>query len=221
MLDSIFINGIDVSNALLGVGCAIVYGFLIAIFHKSTSKYNKNFLITLSCLPLIIMSIILLVNGNLGMGVAVAGTFSLIRFRSLPGTSREMLSIFLAMAVGLAVGSGYVAFAGILTLTACVLMKFFSTINVFESKKYERLLKVQMPEDLDYSNVFDEVLKKYTLKYELESVKTVNLGSMFELKYRVVIDKNVNEKEFIDDLRIRNGNLKIVLSSELGNDSEL
>lgn len=217
MLNSILVNtstSIDIVGVTLCALCALIYGFIIALVHKKTSKYNKNFLITITMLPIIVMSVIMLVSGNLGMGVAVAGTFSLVRFRSIPGTSKEILSVFFAMAIGLACGVGYVVFAGIITLLVSIIILILNRVKIFEKNSSEKYLRITIPEDLDYSGVFDEVLKKYTEYYHLEQVKTTNLGSMFELKYNVILNGKTNEKKFIDDLRIRNGNLKIVLSDD-------
>jgi len=191
---------------------SIILGFIIAITHKWTSRYNKNFLITLTMLPLFVASVILLVNGNLGMSVAIAGTFGLVRFRSIPGTSKEIVTVFFAMAVGLAIGMGYIAFAGLLTILGSLVLLLFNNLTVFDRNKNEKYLKITIPEDLDYTEVFDETLKKYTTKYNLDSVKTTNLGSMFELKYSVTMKDKVSEKIFLDDLRVKNGNLKIALT---------
>ena len=216
MLTSI-LSETSVMGVLIASGVSIILGLLIALTHKATSKYNKNFLTTLAVLPLLVTSVIMIVNGNLGMSVAVAGTFGLVRFRSVPGTSKEILSVFFAMAVGLSCGAGLVYLAGILTIIGCLILIIFNNIGIFDKNKNEKILKIAMPENLDYTEVFNNVLNKYTSKYELEQVKTTNLGSMFELKYNVILNKNINEKEFIDELRVRNGNLKISLSQDISN----
>ena len=216
MLTSI-LSETSVMGVLIASGVSIILGLLIALTHKATSKYNKNFLTTLAVLPLLVTSVIMIVNGNLGMSVAVAGTFGLVRFRSVPGTSKEILSVFFAMAVGLSCGAGLVYLAGILTIIGCLILIIFNNIGIFDKNKNEKILKIAMPENLDYTEVFNDVLNKYTSKYELEQVKTTNLGSMFELKYNVILNKNINEKEFIDELRVRNGNLKISLSQDISN----
>ena len=216
MLTSI-LSETSVMGVLIASGVSIILGLLIALTHKATSKYNKNFLTTLAVLPLLVTSVIMIVNGNLGMSVAVAGTFGLVRFRSVPGTSKEILSVFFAMAVGLSCGAGLVYLAGVLTIIGCLILIIFNNIGIFDKNKNEKILKIAMPENLDYTEVFNDVLNKYTSKYELEQVKTTNLGSMFELKYNVILNKNINEKEFIDELRVRNGNLKISLSQDISN----
>ena len=216
MLTSI-LSEVNIGSILICGGVSIGLGFLIAITHKVTSKYNKNFLTTLTVLPLLVMSVIMVVNGNLGMSVAVAGTFGLVRFRSVPGTSKEILSVFFAMAVGLACGAGYVFLALALTILGCIILLGLNKLSIFDKNKTEKILKITIPEDLDYTEVFNDILDKYTNKAILEQVKTTNLGSMFELKYNVILNKDINEKEFIDELRIRNGNLKISLSQDISN----
>ena len=209
------LENINIYTILISIGVAIVLGLMIALTHKVTSKYNKNFLTTITLLPLLVTSIILVVNGNLGMSVAVAGTFGLIRFRSIAGTSKEILSVFFAMAIGLMIGAGYVILAGIITIIGCLMILMLDKSTIFDKNKNEKYLKITIPENLDYTEVFTDILNKYTFKYSLEQVKTTNLGSMFELKYSVILNNNINEKEFIDELRVKNGNLKISLSESI------
>ena len=197
---------------LLSMGVALMLGLVIAMIHKATSKYSKNFLVTITILPLLVATVILVVNGNLGMGVAVAGAFGLVRFRSIAGTSKEILSIFFAMAIGLAIGAGYSILAIIVTLLGGFGIIVFSKTGIFEQNNNEKYLKITIPENIDYTEVFNDILDKYTYKYTLEQVKTTNLGSMFELKYLIMLGNSINEKDFIDELRVRNGNLKISLS---------
>lgn len=218
MLNSIITNNeslLDIKTLLICFICAIVYGLIIAFTHKITSKYSKNFLITLTILPFLVGTIIVMVSGNLGTSVAIVGAFSLVRFRSLPGTSKEIASVFFAMTVGLATGVGYVIFAGIITLVGCAIILILSKTNIFNRNQYEKILKITIPENLDYTSVFDDVFKDFTKSYTLEQVKTTNMGSLFELNYRINLDKKRNEKEFIDALRIKNGNLKVMLSHNL------
>ena len=215
MLHSIFTgigSSIELTSLLICIGCSIFLGVIIAFTYRSTGKYSKNFLITLSMLPLLVEAVIVMVNGNLGTSVAILGAFSLVKFRSLPGTSKEILCVFFAMTVGLACGMGHIFYATIITFIGCVLILLFSKVNIFEMNGVVRELRILMPENLDYTDVFDDIFKKYTSKVELEKVKTTNMGSLFELKYRVTMKSKANEKKFIDELRVRNGNLKIVLS---------
>lgn len=218
MLSSIITNNeslLDIKTLLICFICAIVYGLIIAFTHKVTSKYSKNFLITLTILPFLVGTIIVMVSGNLGTSVAIVGAFSIVRFRSLPGTSKEIASVFFAMTVGLATGVGYVIFASIITLVGCAIILILSKTNIFNHNQYEKILKITIPENLDYTSVFDDVFKEFTKSYTLEQVKTTNMGSLFELNYRINLDKKRNEKEFIDTLRIKNGNLKVMLSHNL------
>lgn len=215
MLHSIFTgigSSIELTSLLVCIGCSIFLGVIIAFTYRSTGKYSKNFLITLSMLPLLVEAVIVMVNGNLGTSVAILGAFSLVKFRSLPGTSKEILCVFFAMTVGLACGMGHIFYATIITFVGCVLILLFSKVNIFEMTGVVRELRILMPENLDYTDVFDDIFKKYTSKVELEKVKTTNMGSLFDLRYRVTMKSKANEKKFIDELRVRNGNLKIVLS---------
>ena len=214
MLTNILENT-NIYTILLSVGVALILGLIIALTHKVTSKFNKNFLTTITLLPLLVTSVILVVNGNLGMGVAVAGTFSLVRFRSIAGTSKEILSVFFAMAIGLMVGAGYAILASVITVLGSLVIVILDKSSIFDKNQNEKYLKITIPESIDYTEVFTEILNKYTSKYVLEQVKTTNLGSMFELKYVVTLNNNINEKEFIDELRVKNGNLKISLTEPI------
>lgn len=212
---------LTITSALICMTASIILGLIIACVHMFTTKYSKNFVITLSVLPVIVQVIIMMVNGNLGTSVAVLGAFSLIRFRSMPGNSREIVSIFFAMGIGLAVGMGHIAFATVITVLVSLLLVVLSKTKFGERNSHEKKLKIVIPEDLDYSNVFDDLFEKYTKTNELEKVKTTNMGSLFELTYRIVTRENINEKEFLDDLRCRNGNLNITLARETTGENEL
>lgn len=220
MFSSIIGTTITLSSFLICLGVSLVLGFVVAYMHKKTTKSNKNFVTTLFVLPALVTTVILLVNGNLGTSVAVLGAFSLIRFRSIPGNSKEILSVFFAMAIGLACGVGYIGFAAIFTIVISLVIVLLSILNFGSDTKYTKMLKVLIPEDLDYTEVFNDIFNDYVVDSEMVSAKTVNMGSIFELTYRVNLKKNINEKEFIDKLRVRNGNLKIVLSHPL-TDQEL
>ena len=214
MLDSIFNNGtnvIDLVSVLICSLASIVLGFVIAIIYKHTERGSKHFLVSLSVLPIIVQAIIMLVNGNLGMSIAIGGAFSLIRFRSIAGTSKEIVAVFLAMVIGVANGMGYVGFASIITILVLFVWFVLVKSRIFDTDD-EKILKVTIPENLDYTNVFDDIFKKYTNKVTLEQVKTTNMGSLFDLSYRVIIKKDIQEKEFIDEIRVKNANLKVLLS---------
>ena len=214
MLKSIINGSLTLDKLLILIIFGIILGFIVAIVHKITGKYNKNYLITVSILPVIIEAIMLMVNGSLGTGIAVAGAFSLVRFRSMPGTSKEMLTIFLSMTIGLILGMGYVFYASILTLISSIFIILFANIKIFDNNK-DKILKITIPENLDYTDVFNNEFNKYLNKFEIIQVKTTNMGSLFEITYLVNVKSDINEKEFLDDLRIKNGNLKIILSKPL------
>lgn len=223
MINSIFtdtVSSIEITKVLYYSICSIILGIIIALTYRFTSKYNKNFLITIATLPLLVATVIIMVNGNLGTSVAILGAFSLVRFRSIPGTSKEILIVFFSMTIGLAIGMGHLVFASIITLIGCLILLILNVIPIFEKNKQEKILKITIPENLDYTTIFDKTFKKYTNKVELETVKTTNMGSLFELSYRIILNKNISEKKFIDELRIKNGNLKIILSKPIG-DSDL
>lgn len=180
-----------------------------------TGKYSKNFVVTLTILPSLVQVVMMMVNGNLGTSVAVLGAFSLIRFRSLPGNSREIASIFLSMAIGLSIGMGQILFAILITVIICLVIIILMYTKFGETKDTVKILKITIPEDLDYTGVFDDIFKQFTKDINLEQVKTTNIGSMFELKYSVKLLKNINEKEFIDTIRCRNRNLNISLTNSV------
>lgn len=211
MLKSIINDNLTITSFLICMLVAIILGIVSAITHMITTRSNKNFVTTLAIVPILVSLVILLVNGNLGTSVAVLGAFSLIRFRSIPGNSREIISIFFSMAIGLAVGTGYIAFAAIFTVIVSLFTIILNKFNFGESEN-EMMLTILIPEDLDYTNVFDDIFKKYLKSYELVKTKTTNMGSLFTLTYKVEVKKDINEKEFIDKLRVKNGNLKIVIS---------
>ena len=218
MLNSLFsstTSQVELTQVLLCSLCSVILGIIIALTHKYTSKYNKNFLTTISVLPLLVQTVIIMVNGNLGTSVAILGAFSLVRFRSLPGTSKEILSVFFSMTIGLATGMGHLVFATVITVIGCIILALLNKITLFDKNKYEKILKITIPENLDYTTVFDDIFNEYVKKVDLEQVKTTNMGSMFDLSYRVVLNKDINEKQFIDDLRVKNGNLKIILTHPL------
>lgn len=218
MLNSLFSNtasSVELSSILICTLVSLILGGVIAYTHKLTSTHSKNFLITLAVLPVLVQSIIIMVNGNLGTSVAIVGAFSLVRFRSIPGTSKEILSVIFAMAVGLATGMGHIFFAGIITVVSSAAILLFSKIKIFEPNPKEKLLKITVPESLDYTNMFNDIFTKYAQDAKIQQVKTTNMGSLFDLTYRITLKPKINEKEFIDEIRIRNGNLKVMLSHPL------
>lgn len=190
------------ASLVCGIGTALCYMF--------RSSYTKSFVCSLVLLPAIVSIIILMVNGNLGTSVAILGAFGLIRFRSVPGSAKDICAVFLAMALGLACGTGYIAFAFLFLLLiggASVLLNLFS---FGEKSRSEKQLKITIPENLEYSGLFDDLFARYTLSHALIRAKTTNMGSLYELTYRVVIKIPTEEKAFLDNIRCRNGNLPVV-----------
>ena len=190
---------------------ALILGIGISLCHSFRNRTSRNFLLTLAILPLIVEAVIMVVNGNLGAGVAVAGAFSLIRFRSVPGNSREIAAVFLAMAVGLACGMGYLTMAVLVTVTAEIVMMMVLFLSAGSRGSGERVLKVTIPENLDYCGIFDDIFARYTVSGAfLSKVKTVNMGSLYELDYHLTLKDQEKEKSMLDEIRTRNGNLTIV-----------
>ncbi len=214
-------TNLTIQEALICMGTSILLGLIIAVVHMKTTKYSKNFLVTLSVLPVMVQVIIMMVNGNLGTSVAIVGAFSLVRFRSIAGNSREIASVFFAMGIGLAVGMGQILFAIVITIIVSILLIILSKTNFGEQKETKKKLKITIPEDLEYENVFDEIFKEYTTEVNLEKVKTTNMGSLFELTYDVALNNKKSQKEFLDELRCRNGNLSISLYKEATIENEL
>lgn len=211
-------DSLTVVQGLITAGTALVLGIITALIYMYKSYCSKNFALTLALLPAIVTMLIIMVNGNLGTGIAVVGVFSLVRFRSQPGNSREILAIMLAMAIGLACGTGYVTFAvfGAALISLIWFVLFISPFGNTTKKE----LRIEIPENLDYDGLFDDIFSEYTTKNEIITVKTVQMGSVYELRYQINLKKNRSEKEFIDALRARNGNLP-VSCGRLKNDAEL
>ncbi len=224
MLDTIFrgifdtdmTTVISVSDFLLCLGCALVIGLVLAGAYTCGTKYTRSFVATLALLPAVVCVVIMMVNGNVGTGVAVAGAFSLVRFRSVPGSAKEIGAIFLAMCSGLVAGMGYLAYALLSTLILGGVMLAYNRIGFGTRKNAARYktLHITIPEDLDYSGVFDKILREYTSEYEVVQVKTTNMGSLFKLTYNLTLKELEKEKELIDALRCRNGNLEITISRQ-------
>ncbi len=212
---------LSIQTALICMVVSILLGLVMAFAYMIQGKYTKQFVITLVILPVLVQTVIMLVNGNLGTSVAVMGAFSLVRFRSLPGSARDISAIFFAMVVGLAAGMGFVSYAVIITVLVCIIMVVLSKSKLGETKEEEKDLRITIPENLDYSEIFDDLFEKYAKIHSLNRVKTTNMGSMYELSYGVVIKADSSEKEFIDELRCRNGNLPIVCSRPVVGREEL
>lgn len=201
---------LTVKNAVICTVASVILGVIIAFCYYKTGKSTKNFLVSLVVMPALIQTIVMLVNGNLGTSVAIVGAFSLIRFRSIPGSSREICTIFFAMVIGVATGTGNVGYASFITLFVCAVILLAYVLPICNRPNNQKLLKVTIYEDLDYNTIFDDIFEKYLNKYELVNVKTTNMGSMYQLNYTIELKEIGQEKEFIDELRCRNGNLTIV-----------
>lgn len=224
MLNQIFKGVFDTNNAsVIGVGdfvlcvaISLIIGIFIAAVYTYKSRYTQSFVITLALLPAVVCVVIMMVNGNVGAGVAVAGAFSLVRFRSVPGTAKEIGAIFLAMGAGLVTGMGYLAYGVLFAVILSGMMLLYTHVGIGKKNRGNKYktLHITIPEDLDYTDVFDSVLRKYTESFELVNVKTTNMGSLFKLTYQVILADTAREKEFIDKLRCRNGNLEISMSMQ-------
>ena len=216
LFDTDLVAVIFVTDFLLCLGCSLVLGLVMAFAYMYRTRYTKSFVITLALLPAVVCVVIMLVNGNVGAGVAVAGAFSLVRFRSVPGTAKEICTLFLAMGAGLIAGMGYLGFAVLFTVVMCTVFILYNCLD-FGTKKNAATFKtftITIPEDLDYSGVFDDIFAEFTRSHDLIRVKTTNMGSMFKLTYNVELADATREKEMIDKLRCRNGNLEIAVSKQ-------
>lgn len=225
MLNSILSNtaatSVTLPSLLLCILASLVLGVGIALIYMYKNVYSKNFVITLALLPAMVQIVIMLVNGNLGTGIAVMGAFSLVRFRSVPGSAREIGSIFFAMAVGLATGMGYLGIALLFLVIVGLMTVLLVSIRFGEPRKREKELKITIPENLDYTGIFDDLFEKYTKSAELIRVRTTSMGSLYELSYHITLRNEDIEKEFIDELRCRNGNLNIACGRAPVNRDEL
>ena len=216
LFDTDLTTVISVTDFLLCLGCALVLGLVMAFAYMYRTRYTKSFVITLALLPAVVCVVIMLVNGNVGTGVAVAGAFSLVRFRSVPGTAKEICTLFLAMGAGLIAGMGYLGFAVLFAVVMCLVFILYNRLD-FGEKRNAAVFKaftVTIPEDLNYTTVFDDIFAEFTRSHELVRVKTTNMGSMFKLTYHVELTDATREKEMIDKLRCRNGNLEIAVSRQ-------
>lgn len=221
MLDNLFRGIFDAEytqviapkDFLLCVGASLILGLVLAAGYAFRSRYTRSFLATLAVLPAVVCVVIMMVNGNVGTGVAVAGAFSLVRFRSAQGTAREIGALFFAMGVGLIAGMGYIGYACLFALLLTLVSVVYTAYDFGAGKKeaFRRTLRMTIPEDLDYTGAFTDIFSDCTDKYELVSVKTTDMGSLYKLTYSIKLKRGANEKEMIDRLRCRNGNLEIAV----------
>ena len=212
IFSSILTNGTFTGSELaISTLASLVCGLIIAGAYMIKNRCSRSFLITLILLPSIVELVIILVNGNIGAGVAVAGAFSLVRFRSAPGRGQEITGIFLAMAAGLATGMGYVGVAILFSLLISGINLLLNLTDLNSDAKGMKTLKITVPENLDYEGKFDDIFKRYLKSYTYEEVRTTNMGSLYRITLSVLLKDNVSTKDFIDDLRTGNGNLDISL----------
>ncbi|MBQ6844650.1 MAG: DUF4956 domain-containing protein [Agathobacter sp.] len=216
IFDTDMTKTIGLEEFLLCVGCSLLIGLILMLGYMNHARYSKSYMITLAVLPAVVCVVIMMVNGNIGTGLAVAGAFSLVRFRSVPGSAKEITMLFLAMGTGLLTGMGYIGFGFTFAIIMSGIMALYNHLDFGVQKHAVRYktIRITIPEDLDYSNVFEPVLAIYADTYELVQVKTFNMGSMFRLTYHLKMKKDVNEKEMLDMLRCRNGNLEITISKQ-------
>ena len=210
MLESILSDGLTISGFLICLLSALVLGLGTALLARFKSGSTQSFFLTLAILPAAVQTVILLVGGNLGAGVAVAGAFGLVRFRSAPGTAREITAIFIAMALGLACGLGYIVLAAVFFAVIAAVMIVLTLLVPADSGARERTLKITIPENLNYDGLFDDLFAQYLDSFELDQVRTASMGTLYELHYRVKLKSDLPPKEFLDAIRCRNGNLNII-----------
>jgi len=211
LFNSVIGTTITLQGFIISLACAMVLGVLSSLMFTHFTRHTGSLAITLAVLPPIVTLVIMMINGNIGAGLAVAGAFALVRFRSLPGTAKEVCGIFLSVSIGLACGMGYVGVAVLYFIFMSVFIILLETLHFGQGRLAERQLKITIPEDLDYEEIFDDLLEKYTLRWELVRVHTTNMGTLYELTYEVLMRQKNQSREFINELRCRNGNLSISL----------
>ena len=223
LFDSDLTTVISVTDFMLCLLFSLILGLAMSFAYMYRTRYTKSFVVTLALLPAVVCVVIMMVNGNVGTGVAVAGAFSLVRFRSVPGTAKEICTLFLAMGAGLIAGMGYLGFAVLFTGVMCAVFLLYNRLDLGAAKNAAayKSFTITIPEDLDYTDVFDDIFQEYTKACELVCVKTTNMGSMFRLTYHVTLRDITKEKEMIDKIRCRNGNLEISVSRQETMVSEL
>lgn len=224
LFNSLYIENTSAFSITSFIFCtlaSLILGGFIAWTYMHQNHYSKGFVGTLFLLPAMVQMVIMLVNGNVGAGVAVMGAFSLVRFRSVPGSAKEISSIFLAMAIGLATGMGYIGFAVVFAVIICGVMMILNLSRFGEMGEQVRMLRITIPENLDYSTIFDDVFEQYLSSYQMLRVKTTNMGSLFRLEYTIELKDQMQEKQLIDALRCRNGNLEISCGRSLTGKEEL
>ena len=214
MLNSIIGSPITLGSFLACILAAFVLGILAALVFSVGNKYTSSWKISIALLPAVVSVVIMMVNGNLGAGLAVAGTFALTRFRSMPGSAKEVTGLFFAVSLGLICGMGYIGIAVIFFVVMSAVVLVLTKVRFGEADSAIRTLRITIPENLDYDEIFDDLFKEYTRYHEMVRIKTTNMGTLFELTYDVILKDPNTSKQFIDELRCRNGNLNIIFGRE-------
>lgn len=220
MFNSLLASGLTAQSFLICTAVSLVLGLLTALCFSFRANFSRSFCLTLAILPAIVQVIIMMVSGSIGAGVAVAGTFSLVRFRSEPGTARQIAALLLSVALGIALGMGYAVLAGVFFLIVTLFFLLLTLVGFGGDHGTQRDLRITIPESMDYEGVFDDLFAKYTNSHSLERVRTTNMGTLYEIRYTVVLKDEKQLKAFMDELRARNGNLTIVCG-RVGTESAL
>ncbi|MBR1737053.1 MAG: DUF4956 domain-containing protein [Firmicutes bacterium] len=206
---------LTVADSIITMAAALIFGLVIAFTYYKTQSddlYQRSLSITLVMLPVILATIITFVGSDVAKAFSLAGTLTIIRFRSAPGDPKDIGFIFFDIAAGLACGAGLYGYGALFVIVVCIVLFASEKVGLFEKKSVEKTLKITIPEDLNYQGAFDDILNKYTTKHTMMKIKTTDLGSLFELSYDISMKKGQNEQEFLNDIRCRNGNLNIILS---------
>ena len=203
MLNSVITESITLQSFLICIVSSLALGVLTALVFTAHGHHTGSLTLSLAMLPPVVALIIMLVNGNIGAGLAVAGTFALVRFRSVPGSAKEITGLFFSVALGLACGMGYVAIAGLFFVIISLFLLLLERFRFGQNSPAERQLKITIPENLDYDGLFDDLLNEYTLEHELIRVRTTNMGTLYELTYNIRLRGKDISKDFIDALRCR------------------
>lgn len=211
MMNSILTNPLTLPSLLICLGSAMALGVLTSMVFLYRSRHTAGFALALAALPMVVAMVIMLVNGNVGTGIAVAGAFTLVRFRSVPGTAREIAAIFTAMAMGLALGMGYVGVAAVFFLMAAAFTLVLTMMNFGGANRHEKEMKITIPESYNYEDLFEDIFMEYGVRTRLEKIRTTDMGTLFELTYSAVFPEGRVPKDFMDEIRARNGNLTLVI----------
>lgn len=205
---------VDLKTFLICTGVAIALGIIIALSYAAkNNNCSRNFIVSIATLPVVVEVVILLVN-SLTTGIAIAGLFNLVRYRSIPGNSREITNVFMATVAGVTVGTGYIAYAVLFSIIVVITNLIVSCTSLGKAPERLKTLRITVPESLDFEGIFDDIFEKYTTMHEVDRIKTTNMGSLYQISYTVKLKSGVSEKEMIDEIRVRNGNLDIVSSRQ-------